>query len=64
MKNIKIDIRGTILFIQIDLTKSSGISKSGKSTMIASTGGFQIIAEGKGEKLNLNLVKPLDLNPK
>ena len=39
MKNVKIKTEGRKLFIEIDLDKDFGLSKSGKTTIIASTGG-------------------------
>ncbi len=44
MKNVEIEIvDGDKLWIRIDLAKTVGRSKSGKSTIIASTGGSKTI---------------------
>ena len=39
MKNIVIEVKGNILTVQVDLSKSFGLSHSGKTTIIASTEG-------------------------
>lgn len=39
MKNVEIQIQGNILTIKVDLTKTFGPSKSGKTIIIASTEG-------------------------
>jgi hypothetical protein len=41
MMNVTQSIKGTILTIQVDLSKTFGPSASGKTTMIASTQGNQ-----------------------
>ena len=46
MKNIEIVTQGTTLTLTIDLSKSQGPSKSGKSIVIATTGGNKEIAPG------------------
>ena len=47
-----------ILIIEVDLTKESRKSKSGKSTIVASTGGFIPIPDWQeGFAFNLNIVK-------
>lgn len=46
MKNIHTEREGTTLTLTIDLSKSQGPSKSGKSTVIATTGGNKEIAPG------------------
>ena len=46
MKNIEIKVDGNVLTIKIDLSKTHGASKSGKSIVIASTEGNQAVAPG------------------
>lgn len=46
MKNIIIKTEGTMLGLTIDLSKTQGPSKSGKSIVIATTGGNKEIAPG------------------
>jgi ABC-type uncharacterized transport system YnjBCD ATPase subunit len=53
MKNIAIEREGSTLTITIDLSKSQGPSKSGKSTVIATTGGNKEIATGVYMGLNI-----------
>jgi len=52
--NIKTDIKGTKLVIVIDTTADGGISKSGKSQIIATTAGAILVGDAK---LNLNLYR-------
>lgn len=58
-KNVKTEVdKDGILIIEIDLTKDFGKSKKGKSTIVASTGGFLPIGNWEeGVALNLNVVK-------
>lgn len=57
-KNVETKVEGNYLTIKIDLTKDLGQSKSGKSTMIGSTGGFTTVSTPKGDvKLSLNCIK-------
>lgn len=62
MINTKVTVVGNCLEIKVDLSKSSGLSKSGKSTTIASSGGFCKV-EGTDVTFNLNVVKPLKISP-
>jgi hypothetical protein len=55
MKNVEIKIEGTMLMIIVDLNKTFGPSKSGKTTVIASTEGNQAITPGT--YLGLNVYK-------
>lgn len=50
------EIDGDKLTITIDLSKNLGTSKSGKSILIASSGGN--ISLGDGVKLGLNVYRP------
>lgn len=43
MKNIVMTIKGTVLTIVVDLSKKFGPSKTGKTTIIASTEGNPLI---------------------
>ena len=53
MKNIDIKVDGNILTIKVDLTKTFGASKSGKSIVIASTEGNQAVAPGIKAGINI-----------
>ncbi len=50
--NVKMSQKGTKLTIEIDLSKNFGPSASGKTDIIASTGGFTKVSNGT----SLNLV--------
>jgi ABC-type molybdate transport system ATPase subunit len=57
MKNIEMSVTGNILTIKVDITKTFGPSKSGKTTIIASTEG-NIGVPGKEEvRVGLNVYK-------
>lgn len=56
MKNITMTKSGNILNIAVDLSKTFGPSKSGKTTIIASTEGNVAIPDSDA-KLGLNLYK-------
>lgn len=55
MRNVKTEVKGDKLTITIDLSKDVGLSKSGKSTMIGSTGGFKAVDIGGGKSVALSL---------
>jgi hypothetical protein len=55
MKNVQIEVRGQLLIITVDLAQSQGPSASGKTEIIATTGG-NIAVPGREEiKLGLNV---------
>ena len=59
MKNINMTVQKSILTITVDLTKTFGPSKSGKTTIIASTEG-NVGVPGKEEiKVGVNIYKPV-----
>ena len=61
MRNIKIDTKGNLLTITIDLSQKGLISKSGKSLVIASTEGNQAVGTEKGQFfLGVNCYKKAD----
>jgi hypothetical protein len=58
MQNVTTSIKGSILTITVDLSKDFGRSKSGKSTIIASTGGnISVDPKSPEIKLGLNIYK-------
>ena len=57
-KNIETDIQGSILTIRIDLTKSFGETRSGKSNLIATTAGNVSIGDGRSEKITITVYRP------
>ncbi len=60
MENIEIDVKDNKLIIVIDLSKKGTLSKSGKSSVIASTHGNHTVS-GTDFKLGLNLYKSASL---
>jgi hypothetical protein len=58
-RNVGVEVRGTTLVITVDLQKDFGPSGSGKSMMVASTGG-NIPVPGYSEeiKIGLNVYRP------
>ena len=56
VKNVDIKMNGSIATITIDLSKNFGASKSGKSTIVATTAG-SIRFPGTDIKLGLNAYK-------
>ena len=57
MKNVEMSVDKDILTIRVDLAKDFGPSKSGKTVIIASSGGNQTIP-GTTAKIGLNVYKP------
>ena len=60
MKNLKIDVKGSIMTITCDISDKGEISKSGKSMVIASTQGNQSVGTGKGAdvvKVGVNIYR-------
>ena len=56
MKNVELNVEGEILTITVDLSKEFGPSKSGKTTIIASTQGNKTLP-GRDEKIGMNVYK-------
>ena len=55
MKNVKAEINGKFLVITVDLTQTQGKSKSGKTNIVATSGGnVSIPGAPEGFKLGLN----------
>ena len=59
MINIKEEVKGTKLILMIDLSKKGNPSKSGKSTVIASTEGNMPVPNSVELKYGLNVYKPI-----
>ena len=57
MQNVTLDRKGDTLVITIDLSKNLGPSKSGKTTLIATTEGNVSVPGAGDTKLGLNLYK-------
>lgn len=58
MENIEAEVKGQILTLKVDLSKPGKRSSSGKSTLIATSGG-NIEVPGGGAKFGLNVYRPL-----
>jgi hypothetical protein len=59
LKNVKFSYEGDILVLKIDLSKSLGVSQSGKSELVASTGSKFGVPLPTGETLNVSVFKPV-----
>ena len=59
MKNVKLSLKGKILTIEVDLSKTFGESKSGKTEIIATTeGNVSLPGPITDVKIGLNVYKP------
>ncbi len=58
-KNVEMALNGAILTIKTDLSQEYGPSKSGKTIIIASTEGNQLVY-GRGEKIGLNVYRKIE----
>jgi len=57
MTNVKIEKKGKLLIISVDLSKTGTPSATGKSLVIASTNGNQLIEGTEGVFMGLNVYK-------
>ena len=58
MKNVVLDVKDEILTVVVDLNKTYGPSKSGKTVIIASTEGNLPIGGSNGATIRLNIYRP------
>ncbi|HWF62112.1 MAG TPA: hypothetical protein VN666_17640 [Nitrospira sp.] len=56
MKNIEMNIEGSVLTIRVDLSKEFGPSSTGKTIIIASTEG-NVTIPNRQEKVGLNVYR-------
>lgn len=56
--NIEMSVQGNTLVIKVDLSKTYGLSASGKSEVIASTGGNISVPGRESVKVGLNIYRP------
>jgi ABC-type molybdate transport system ATPase subunit len=54
-ENVKMEVKGNILTIKVDISERFGKSSSGKTTIIASTQGNVSIPEHDDVKIGLNI---------
>ena len=59
MQNLEMKIEGSKLTIVVDLSKNGGASKSGKSIIIASTGGNVSLLGHPEIKAGINIYKSI-----
>ena len=57
MKNAEVNVSGNILTVKVDLSKTFGPSKSGKTISIASTEGNISVPGHENIKLGLNVYR-------
>ena len=58
MKNVQFDVKGKTLTIKVDLEQEHGLSKSGKTTTIATTAGnVPLPIPFDGIRIGLNIYK-------
>jgi hypothetical protein len=58
MKNVKLNVTGNKLTIEVDLDQDFGPSSSGKSITIATTEGNVAVPGQEEVKIGLNIYKP------
>ena len=58
MKNVKLNVTGNKLTIEVDLDQDFGLSSSGKSITIATTEGNVAVPGQEEVKIGLNIYKP------
>jgi len=57
MTNVDMKVEGNKLIITVDLSKDFGPSKSGKTTIIATTGGNISVPGNEAVRVGLNIYK-------
>ena len=58
MQNVVFEIEGDQLIIRVDLSQELGMSSSGKSVIIATTGGSVALPGWEAVKVGLNVYRP------
>ena len=58
MYNVEFEVQGDQLIIRIDLNQELGVSSSGKSVIIATTGGNVAVPGWEAVKVGLNVYRP------
>ena len=54
-QNVDVKVEGTTLVLKVDLTKSLGPSKSGKTTIVGTTAGNLPVPDGAGATVTVGL---------
>ncbi len=63
-QNVELSVQGNTLIITVDLTKSFGPSSSGKSVIVASTGGNVSVPGFEEIKVGVNIYRPAGAAPR
>ncbi len=58
MENVHVELNGNLLVIAIDLSQTLGVSSSGKSEIMATTGGNVAVPGHEEVKVGLNVYRP------
>ena len=58
MQNVEFEVQGDRLVITVDLGQELGVSSSGKSVIIATTGGNAVVPGWEEVKVGLNVYRP------
>ncbi len=58
MQNVEFEVQGDQLVITVDLSQELGVSSSGKSVIIATTGGNVAVPGWEDVKVGLNVYRP------
>src|SRR6266566_2733830 len=58
MQNVAFEVEGDQLIIRVDLSQELGVSSSGKSVIIATTGGNVALPGWEAVKVGLNVYRP------
>ena len=57
MRNVQVEVKGSIMTITVDLSKDFGKSKSGATSIVASSDGNADVPGHEGVKIGLNVYK-------
>lgn len=58
MENVEMKVAGDKLTITIDLAAAGKLSSTGKTMLIATTGGAQPVSHSRGPKVAINVMVP------
>ena len=56
--NVQVEVEGNVLILRVDLSQNFGLSSSGKSVIIASSGGNASVPGYSDVKVGLNVFRP------
>lgn len=58
MNNVEMEVKGNKLIMTVDLSAKGAVSKTGKTMIIAGTGGFVAVNHATGAKVSVNVTIP------